>query len=374
MRALKKDTLAYHLGVRPWTIGVDISSAPLSRVVNSYSQYLDTNKLNGGVVAGVDDSAVGKPEVDALIFYVLNHAVSIVKQKVHPLEPLGIHRATVELYNRQLSMRSVRMFYYLLVICTRESRHEKTDSHFEFWEMLETQYSKEVVDFCMSLRGKSSLQAADTFKSTKLVSTLGNYTAFLEDVFNKGKFNTGYGGKAWGAVAEVLNKYVHGVISAEVMMDTAFTLCHNNGPIFNKGILFESYTSSIYKILDVQRSGQIPQFIYKAENSYTKNKDVVAVYDAVKYLGGVFFEYVDWYKVTSVGNKHSYSSEKTKQDAKKKVVGGDASTEDVGVVFTMETKTPLFVKFENPYPKKKSKMIEVCHGVSIELTDSGRVS
>ena len=130
------------------------------------------------------------------------------------------------------------MFFYLLLICTRESRHTKDAVSSPFIKGLGKKYGDGCTGFWSSIKGTGSSGAAERLRNSPPDVLLGDYTKFLADMFNGGQFSGGYGGVAWGAVAVVLRDYSIGAISAEMMMDTAFTLCHNNGPIFNKGMLF----------------------------------------------------------------------------------------------------------------------------------------
>ena len=110
---------------------------------------------------------------------------------------------------------------------------------------------------------------------------------------------------------------VVGETSIEIMNDTAWTLAHNNGPMFNKGMLYNTYTSTIYKILDVQRAGMIPQLIAEGTLGSHADSAVSQAFEAVK---AVFPEsvtgYVDWFKVEALGSLHQYPTEKNLQTAK----------------------------------------------------------
>jgi hypothetical protein len=59
----------------------------------------------------------------------------------------------------------------------------------------------------------------------------------LSPTFNKGKWQGGYGGKAWGSIADCLLNLVTGEYSPEMFCDLAFALQHNNGSMFNKSII-----------------------------------------------------------------------------------------------------------------------------------------
>lgn len=316
-QSLNKDTLAYQMSARPGIQLRDVSSVPLRGVVKSMNEFMSLGNVLplAGIKAGSEPVQVS-PNIEALIFYMLNHAVSIIRQQKHVYEPLGASLPIVETYHDQLSIRSARMFYYLLLICTRESRHEKTSYSDSLWINLRKKYGTEISSFHQSIKGGSPIGTADKFRASAPDTKLGNYTQFLSEIFHTGKYHSSYGGKAWAAVADVLRDFVHGKITAEMMMDTAFTLAHNNGPIFNKGMLFDQHTNDIYTILDVQRSGQIPQLVGNKE-SQSSSSFVTKLWDQCHAVLGSSFEgHVDWFLVEELGAMKTYSSNKNNQVAK----------------------------------------------------------
>jgi len=327
-QSLNRDTLAYQLGMRPGVQMRDMGSFPTDKAVASLLKFEDMSNAYSVVFQNGESSLYEKPkdgnaERDALIFYMLNHAVSIVRSKCHMYQPLGKYLPVVKAYHEQLAMRSTRMFFYLLLICTRESRHDAyMKSESSAWESLVKKYPPSVRKFHRSLNGKNPTTAAQKLRDDPPEAPIGDYTRFLSEVFYKGSFGSGFGGPAWGKVADVLRDYVNGTTSAEMMMDTAFTLCHNGGPIFNKGMLFDSDFQDIYKILDVQHSGQIPQLIAEQGNKHTKDPIVQSLYQlCADALGPEFVGtgYVDWYKVEEMGipgKCKTYTSQKAAQSAK----------------------------------------------------------
>jgi len=318
-QSLNQDTLAYQVGMRPALQHRDMSALPLGPAVAAIKRLLTLTNLYEAIGdAGTDTEKVsGIPEKDAVMFYMLNHAATLVRQRVHVYEPLGKYLPIMEAYHVELAARASRMFAYMLLICTRESRHDNCDKSGSAYLAMTHKYGVEVTNFHKTLKGNGSLQAAQMFQDKAPITTLGKYTSFLSDIFYQGKYPGGYGGPAWGAVADVLRDFVHGKITAEMMMDTSFTLCHNNGPIFNKGMLFDSYGHEIYKILDVQRSGQIPQLVADNQAAVSSDPKVKQVWaDCYKVLGDEFIGHVDWFLVEELGALKTYPDQKTKQIAK----------------------------------------------------------
>jgi hypothetical protein len=175
-------------------------------------------------------------------------------------QPLDSLEFIVDHYHNVIRPGALRMFYYMLLICTRESRHKHWSESSRI--LIEERYGANNLNFLVSLRGESSKSVLSLLSNFTPDSTVGSYVDMLRFSFASGGFNHGYGGQAWADIAKVLSSFVHGEISAEVLLDTAFTLCHNNGPIFNKGMLFTNFDSGeIKKILDVQRAGFIPQLV-----------------------------------------------------------------------------------------------------------------
>jgi hypothetical protein len=315
--SLQSDTLAYQLGVRPGVIPRNMESASLHAVVGQLNKFMDGKTTGTMVGVATEEAPEGKPEKDGIIFYLLNHAVSVIRKKHHVYEGLGGNLPILELYHKELAFRSARMFYYMLLICTRESRHAKNQHGDAYWTKLGDKYGQAIVKFHKGIKGTGSDSAASALRTHPPDTTVGNYTVFMAELFNTGSFSSGYGGKAWGKVAEVLRDFILGKLTAEMMMDTAFTLCHNNGPIFNKGMLFSGYTDEIYKILDVQRSGQIPQFLANSETKWRKDKEVDTFWNlCADTLGDCMKGNVDWFLVEELGAMKTYATEKSQQVAK----------------------------------------------------------
>lgn len=294
---------------RAFTRPISLAGVPVAEVSQKVADFKVWLEQQDGVVEG-------QPEVDAIWFYLKNHVVSQIGLRVTPDEPLGEFEYFVEDYHRTMQVKALRMFYYLLLICTREARHLKNCS--SMVPKAKSMYGDSCGKFLNVVCGLSEHNAVAKLSSNPPDATLGNYTAMLEWVFNTGSWNGGYGGKEWGKVAKILRQFVHGEITAEMMLDTGFTLCHNNGPIFNKGMLFNSCNkSSIEKILDVQRAGQIPELVLDKASSFVSAEMQSYLTQATTVLGsGWYGEYVDWYSVAANGALGYYGGEKTKQLAK----------------------------------------------------------
>jgi hypothetical protein len=293
-------TFGYHK-TRPLQNNIDLSGVSLQEVMKNYPKLrTDLDQFDGETQA--------TPEKEALWFYVQQHAMSLAERTLHPEEPLGEYEDFVTRYHDEMHWKVLRMFYYLLLICTRESRHAGG-----------AQGKKKVFDMHPEMKHFHSNYVQDSSASSAIQAiidnapdvTLGEYTQFLVRMFTYPSYSAGYGGKAWKEIAVPLNEFVQGNISAEIMMDTAFTLEHNNGSMFNKGMLYNNYSgASLKKILDVQRSGQIPQLIahHMADlNSYITQdmQDYVTVFSK---LEPGFSGRVDWSKVLNIHGSIAYKN------------------------------------------------------------------
>lgn len=314
---LSQDTLAFHLQ-RPGLVVRDMRHALVPEISSRIKSFRMMNAEGLSALFGIKVyDTMGHPDEEAIMFYLINHAMSILRQRVAPMEPLGDLVEVVKTYNDIVASRAVRMFFYLLLICTRESRHVHEDKSNKLWVKIGSLFGPEIPKFFSKVHGAGSTGAANALQNNPPETTLGNYTSYLSYLFHKGSFSSGYGGHAWGAVADVLREFSFGILSPEMMLDTAFTLAHNNGPIFNKGMMYDQYSPEIYKILDVQRSGQIPQLVNEAKVDKTKTKQVRDLYDMLRAhfpeeMGG----YVDWFKVKALGGVKDYSGEQAKQKSK----------------------------------------------------------
>ena len=295
------DTLAHHLS-RPLVTGRDMSWVPSQSTAKAVVQFRSQDK-----------AASTAPEAEALCFYAMNHGMAVIRQQHELYEPLGQDLEFVEAYHRMLASRAVRAFYYLLLICTRESRHVALAGNMP--QKLAPEFGQAAVDFNLSIRGSSSLHTIQAWLSTPPDMPLGRYVDFLRAIFYQGKFSKGYGGPAWGAIADCLARFVHGEYSAELMLDTIWTLNHNNGTIFNKQMFYANSGHRLTRILDVQRSGQIPAMV--CSDAAVAGYVDVELSHWMAWLRDHYPDavaaYVDWFVVETLGAVAYYPTDKAQQ-------------------------------------------------------------
>ena len=257
MHDLPANTMLTYLS-NPMFDKVDFSALPVSTLAAEIERF-KTDR--GGNPA---------PETDALTFYFMNHAFHVMKSRHHPLETLDKDMAFVaEQHIRNTNLVAKRLFCYSVVIAVEEARfmHQQEPA---FYDFLERSYGAEFRDYVKNgFQAKSQKGGRDGLTSFgALDMTCGQFATAMVSVFAFAKWSPGFGGKGWVPIAALVADCVHGNISFESMADQAFSLCHNNGSMFNKGHFYSHYTHFIYDILDIQDSGQIPQWI--SSNSTSK--------------------------------------------------------------------------------------------------------
>lgn len=290
---------------------MDNSHVPLSSVGAALNEYMKS----AGKKVQADDHAIK--------FYFMNHVTQIIDMDGEGCLD-QVREDFLKQYVQECSLMAQRAFYYLLIICARETRHMKVYPT-NLGGLILQDVGIEAHKAMTYLTSHNSDQIVDWLRVTPPESahcSIGLLTEAMSVGFYKGKYNGGYGGPAWGRVADCLHSFVCGKISAEIMLDTIWTLSHNNGPIFNKPYLYNTHTSDLLKILDVQRSGQMPQLLHdffggiKYFNSTLENHG--ELYSKVLNSFGGDYRLtgsVDWYKVEALGAVGSYSAYKDKQDS-----------------------------------------------------------
>lgn len=304
-----RKSVAGQIGGRPLNMVRSIADTPMVQVAKQLLTYIDTLPSSSKAI---------RPEVDALRFYVLEHAAGMLRAKHQPHDELPDGDFKVlDTYNKLSLQMAVRAYYYLLLICWREARH--CGSKYTTYAASGTAVGVDpqtMESFLRLASDTSDYKSIATNWEKAGAITLGQLTRALIYTYRKGKWGSAYGGPKWAVVTECLDSFVHGKTSAAMMLDTVWTLAHNTAPIFNKGMLYSGQNAhQLLEILDVQRAGMIPQYILTAaERGYSASEHVApALRQAVKgmapALGGVFTDGsdVDWPLVMALGAKGSYS-------------------------------------------------------------------
>jgi hypothetical protein len=254
------------------------------------------------------------PESEAIRFYLLNHAVSHIAQRRDLLEPLPADELSLlKAYATHGSEVAARLFWYMLLITTREARHNKsaaatklasvTSQVKQTYPDISDALVKDIFNYSKSCSDTSEILHSHMLVERTKKFPLGPYVKTLSAIFHTCAWNGGYGGAPWGNIADALHSFVSGEWSAEMLADTAFTLAHNGGPMFNKEMLYYCYTGQFQQILDCQRAGMIPQWTVK----FGGYDDHGLVADIKEVLPEIFEGKLDWHKVHALGAVGDYS-------------------------------------------------------------------
>ena len=295
-----KDTLAYHQS-RVLTTHRDMSHVRCANVAKAVKAF-----------DAQDMSPKTAPESEALWFYGMNHGMALISANRAALEPLSKWELDfVAQYHARMTEKAVRAFNYLLLICTREFRHNQSLA--KEAPKIGQMFGEPVRKFFVDAKGGEE-GIKEAFLNNPPDATIGAYVKALAWGFYNCKWNGGYGGKKWGQVTDCLVRFVTGEFTAEMMLDTVWTLSHNNGPVFNKGFLYSMYSHTLLRLLDVQRSGQIPEACLSDPDikKFCQPDLLKMVTDMRKQFPGNIGEFVDWEVVEALGSVHKKQAQYAK--------------------------------------------------------------
>jgi len=301
----RHDSLA-HLKGQPLFVAKSMRDAEMTDVVKSLKSYLH----HCGLL---------HPECEAISFYAGNAVWAEIAKRFESDEPLPPEVLKLaRQYLKSASLTAQRLMYYLILIITRESRHVVFH---HIAQKLQDHFGTEYAEFNSYMHGASgSMHAKELFLAKAPNMKLGVFADAISYTFHNGHFSGGFGGSAWAEIADVFKGLVDGKLSPEMATDVAWALCHNNGPIFNKAMTYHGYHPiKIKTILDVQRSGQIPELVCDNStvgNEFVADETTVMVTEASSLFPGAFGGYVDWAKVEAAGSVQSYHALKVAQAAK----------------------------------------------------------
>jgi hypothetical protein len=250
--AAPKNTLAYQLKGRPLTMKRDLSHVSITQVTPVIRMF---HQAHG------EDT---QPETDAIMFYLANHAMKELAFRFDPLEPLPDWAMEMcNEYHRVAAVAAARAFYYMLMITAREARHNKNKEDWSWKNKVKAKFGSGPMMALTHYPDHASVdKVTDVFDQHAAGAPLGDICRSIVYTHYEGSFHGSYGGPAWGNVSDCMTAFATGQASAEVMLDTVWTLVHNGGPIFNKGMLYNCYDGqSLQEVLDIQRAGQIPRLV-----------------------------------------------------------------------------------------------------------------
>jgi hypothetical protein len=289
---------------RPQTRSMNFDGVPVKQLVASIKEWQNETELT-----------LATPEDQAIQFYLTNAVFSALAQKVENHQPLNATQQwAMDHYYAGLHDMGLRAFFYTFLICTREARHGDYSGAKPSIKDLygDIKFFKNIPDDANQIMNHLTNNPPDY--------DLKTFTNLLVHAFEPGalaKYGGSYGGAKWANVAKPLRDFVHGTITMELFLDTVWTLVHNGGPIFNKGMMYKSYNQEqLWRILDAQRAGMIPNLVWNKESTYVKPHHTKFLTECRKEFPGLGEAQVDWQAVVSLGALGHYPGVKKQASVK----------------------------------------------------------
>lgn len=205
--------------------------------------------------------------------------VNIHPTDLHPTVGAFIHYGGVELVDRLVMLKpqiseadaktlhdlwwkscggtARQLLYYVWHIISRELRHGNSGMTSKAVGAIAFK-DAEVIGAVNAVCSSSSnyMGAVDGIGHREV----GLYVDLVEAHYRHGGWSGAFGGKKWADIALTFKNYLDGDASAMVAADRAWTLVHNCGPIFNKGMYFTIHDGNLEKVLNHQASDSVFNF------------------------------------------------------------------------------------------------------------------
>lgn len=285
---------------RPLLSCRDISGNEMDKF---YDQLLGYFAANASKQVSIGDTAVQ--------FYMLNHGIALLDNASNPDQPLSAESSALyALYHQHVGKIGVRMVYDIVFMLTAMVSTTHPDGY--HLDAVESSYglnTREFIEKLTGLTGSVSFWTPDYAKMRPVLVKardhasglkLGPTIRALGYILDVRQQELSYG-PLWRDIARMASSFFEGSKSLETTIDTAFTFCHCNGSFFEKGKLFSAVGNDLFKALDVQRSGQVPQFVHEARNALTKHESTRKLHAAyAKEFPEIFKGKIDWTIVKEV--------------------------------------------------------------------------
>ncbi|QNJ59107.1 hypothetical protein [Vibrio phage vB_ValS_PJ32] len=192
----------------------------------------------------------------ALSFYAQNHIFSDLCSRKLNREPLtGKEAAICSMYEDTIADQTRFIFAYLTLASIREARHVMD------LDFTSADVNDDIVRLFEAIKGIAAKDAVDYFIFSDINCTIGELLKALEAQFIDSEYANGYGGDAWADIAKCCLMFAEGELTAELFVDQAYHLEHNNGSVFNKNFIFSDEKPDLQKVLDCQAAGQAPNLL-----------------------------------------------------------------------------------------------------------------
>ncbi len=211
-------------------------------------------------LSSINEGQSVSPESDIITFYLGVHILGVVETQygIERELPVDIAELVVEWHSRMESV-FFRVFTYLIMISIGESRHGQ---YHNYEKTITNNFGTDVWDMVKNLtKGVSRNDVRTLFLSES--RDLHKFMTYLEWVFIDCFQGKSFGGKPWANISNKVTQVITGEISPFTMVDVAWALVHNGGPIFNKNTIYtkEADSYGLTQLLDMQRGGAIPSLI-----------------------------------------------------------------------------------------------------------------
>lgn len=312
---------------RPLLTGRDISGNAMPAFYSQLLAYFDSH---ASTPKSIGDTAVQ--------FYLLNHGVALIDNESAPDQALDPARSALYAqYHLAVGRIGVRMVYDIVFMLTAMASTTHPDGY--HLDMVESSYGAPARAFIEGLVGSTGnvsfwipqyaklkpvlIQARSSAQGVSLGAGL-RALGYILDIRQK---ELSYG-PLWRDVARVASAFFEGSKSLETTIDTAFTFCHCNGSFFEKGKLFSPVGNELFKALDVQRSGQIPQYVHEGKSALASQADTRALHLAfAKIFPSVFNAKMDWSLVKEITRNQLIFTQKYQQHWNAGAIGLGAPAE-----------------------------------------------
>jgi len=218
---------------------------PMTMDKNKLKSILKTEVSAEKAVINFYSSEIALMLVDT---YIRSTMYTVYNMHKHSVDKL---RADIVEYKKVLTERLAKMFFdYSVFACYRELTHM-----YEYSDV-EDDYESDSIERCKVPRRNTCDKNEIPINSNAFIKHLMDYEPYrmlsvCESAFYELYWDDGYGGEAWGFIANRAKLY--GKIEDSIYVDMCFSLSHNNNSYIDKDFLFSLYDICEYEELLEQK-------------------------------------------------------------------------------------------------------------------------
>ena len=212
------------------------------------------------------DNEIMVPETQAILFYLSSniwHSIN-KRYKEYEILPDEVYNLLNKANNHSVKI-SKAVFFHTCLVGERMLKSYLGTLSTDQLNYFESAYGKEFVDYLKIKQCEHPVNGL----------TINQFLGGVSLVFGVPKIIVW--GKPYSMIVKSIHKVANGSYSLYSGADNVWSLCHNGGTIFNKGLgnIFKVSSDYIFNILDVQDSGQIPAWIEKNKNNKYITKEII---------------------------------------------------------------------------------------------------